>query len=181
MELYDQTKEKMESTDWCRFNEKEALQSIDQIEEVDIRIMASLGALGKMLKTRADRELEKEGLTGTQVEVLLYLVHNSEKGHEITAKELETRFRVSNPTMSGILKRLEKKELIERTPGSIDKRNKQIKLKTDIRELHRSVDVRMKQERNKMFKDFSESELDQMSALLMKLLHNLDELNSIEE
>lgn len=88
----------------------EMWDTLESLKDRGIRVMVLLGIIGKMQRVQADRELEKLGLTSVQMEVLMYLLKREHEGCEVTARELERRFRVSNPTMSGILKRLEKKE-----------------------------------------------------------------------
>ena len=54
-------------------------------------------------KMKIDMELEKIGLTVAQSQILFYIMLNSGGGEkEITARDLEQRFQVSNPTISGI-------------------------------------------------------------------------------
>lgn len=144
-----------------------------RLEDTKLQIFATMGMLGKMQKNRFDEELEQVGLTAAQVQVLLYLLRNSGKGREITAREIERRFHVSNPTVSGILKRLEKKGFIVRVPGSIDKRNKQIRIRGDVETFCRCIEERVQQEKEKVFYGFTPEELERLLQLITKLLHNL--------
>ena len=160
--------------------EVEGKKILEKMNEPRVRVIMTLGMLGNMQKARMDRELERVGLTATQVQVLLHILHNDASVHELTAKELEERFRVSNPTMSGILKRLEKKELIERIPGSSDKRNKQIRIKGDVPALCRIIRERIEKEEKTLFLNFSEEEMQRLLQLLTKLLYNLDNVRNEE-
>ena len=156
--------------------EEKIRKSLDTFADAKLRIATILGFMGKAMKTRFDRELERTGLTITQMQVIFYIARQQRRGgaREITARELETRFRVSNPTMSGILRRLEKKGLIERMPGRLDKRNKQIRLREDLDGLCERVEERIVEERERLFEGFTEEELAGLSKSLRKLLHNLE-------
>lgn len=147
---------------------------LQAMDDEKIHIIAMMGFIGRLQKAKIDTELSRVGLTVAQVEVLLYLLGHSGKGREITARELEQRFRVSNPTMSGILKRLEKKNIIERTQSSLDRRNKQICIKGDVNQLCRIVEDRIYLEKEKLFRDFTPEESTRLLQLLTKLLHNLE-------
>lgn len=143
-------------------------------KDIRMRILAILSFIGKKQKEKIDKELESVRLTGTQVQMMLYILHCNVGGRVVTAKDLETYFRVKNSTVSGILKRLEKKELIERVADEHDKRNKQIRIKGGFAGMCGSIDERIKEETEKMFHGFSKEEEHLMFQLLTKLLYNVD-------
>ncbi len=156
-------------------------KNLDALDDIKVRIAVTMGFIEKVMKNRFDRELDRIGLTIAQVQVLIYILREQHKqDREITARELEQRFRVSNPTMSGILRRLEKKGIIERKPGSQDKRNKQIRIKADVEQLYMQVDQRVNQEKRRLFEGFTEDELEGLSKSLTKILHNLDQIGKEE-
>ena len=72
---------------------------------------------------------------------------------------------------------LEKKEFIERTPGTIDRRKQQIRIKGDFHYLRKNAEERMEAEKEKLFRDFTEEDLDKLSELLKKLLYNIEDRN----
>ena len=151
-------------------------ENLEAVDDIHMRIGITLGIIDKVMKARFDRELERAGLTVSQMEVLIYILKEQKKqDREITARELEQRFRVSNPTMSGILRRLEKKGFIERKPGSQDKRNKQIRIKENIDELYQMIQSRINVEKERLFRGFTREELAEMAKLSAKLLHNLEQ------
>lgn len=153
---------------------------LESKEDSRVRIIMTLGMLANMKKAKMNRELERSGLTTAQLQVLFYILHNNPEEHELTAKELERRFRVSNPTISGILKRLEKKDWIERRPGLADRRNKQIRLKGDGIGLYNLMQERMEREMKTMFRDFTNEEIERLLQLLIKLFYNLDNMGNEE-
>lgn len=151
-------------------------ENLEAVDDIHMRIGITLGIIDKVMKTRFDRELERAGLTVSQMEVLIYILKEQKKqDREITARELEQRFRVSNPTMSGILRRLEKKGFIGRMPGSQDKRNKQIRIKENIDELYQLIQSRINVEKERLFREFTREELAELARLSAKLLHNLEQ------
>lgn len=158
----------------------EMLNTLESLKDSGLRVMLLLGIIGKMQRVQADRELEKLDLTSVQMEVLMYLLKREREKCEVTARELERRFRVSNPTMSGILKRLEKKGMIERTASGQDKRNKQIRLRVDIFDIHSEMVKKLLDGKGTFFWNFTEEELAELERLLLKLLHNLDQKRNEE-
>lgn len=164
--------------DCIDLDDREFRDCLGAAYDTKFRIIAMMGLLDRKQKMKMDMELEKIGLTAAQAQILFYIMLNSGGGEkEITARELEQRFQVSNPTISGILKRLEKKEFIERTPGTFDKRKQQIRIKGDVLSLQKNAEERMRTEKEKMFRNFTEEELDRLSELLTKLLYNIEDRN----
>ncbi len=150
-------------------------------DDIRLRIGNVMEAIGRVKIKEIDEEMERIGLTEAQVRVLLYILQNGGGfDREITARELEERFRVSNPTMSGILKRLEKKEFIERFPGSFDKRNKQIRIKGDREGLYRMIRNRTDQEKRIAFAGFTREELEKLLELLIRLYQNMENVGNEE-
>lgn len=158
----------------------EMWDTLESLKDRGLRVMVLLGIIGKMQRVQADRELEKLGLTSVQMEVLMYLLKREHEGCGVTARELERRFRVSNPTMSGILKRLEKKGMIERTASEKDKRNKQIKIRVDVFDIRSEMIKKLMDGKGVFFGNFTEEELVGMEKFLLKLLHNLDQKRNEE-
>ena len=145
----------------------EMWDTLESLKDRGLRVMVLLGIIGKMQRVQADRELEKLGLTSVQMEVLMYLLKREHEGCGVTARELERRFRVSNPTMSGILKRLEKKGMIERTASEKDKRNKQIKLRVDVFDVRSEMIKKLLDGKEFLFGNFTEEELAGMEKFLL--------------
>lgn len=148
--------------------------SMDMLEDARIQIATVMGFLGKKQKVRIDKELEEIGLTITQVQVLIYILRREKDKIPVTARDLEHYFRVKNSTMSGVLQRLEKKELIERVTDSADRRNKQIHIKGNLEELYTEVADRTWEEMVTTFRGFSQKELSTLLQLLLKLLRNIE-------
>lgn len=70
--------------------------------------------------------VDKQGLTGPQLDVLNAVYEMSQDGCAPSQRMLERRMYLSNPTVTGILNRLEAKGLIERTRDRQDARIKRV-------------------------------------------------------
>ena len=145
------------------------------IEDVPLRVLVLMGMLFNMGRAQFDRAMREVGLTHSQVMVIAYLYKNRDSGRELTSHELEQVFHVSNPTMSGILKRLEKKGKIKRIPGKTDKRSKQLLLETSTDSFFRQMENQAKTARTALFHGISEEELIETETILKKLLHNMEQ------
>jgi DNA-binding MarR family transcriptional regulator len=88
------------------------------------------GALIKQIhdavNKRVNNMLRENGLTFTQIRVLMELGEHG--GEAVSLKELERFFRVAQPTVVGIVRRLEAKGLVESFTSPDDNRVKLVKL-----------------------------------------------------
>lgn len=137
----------------------------------DIRIGILVKMIHHTFETEINNELKKYDLTKGQFDILRYLDCNQDK--KTTQRDLEKFFGISNPTVSGLLDRLESKKLITRKISNEDARYKYImetdKAKTMHQKLRSHLDVKEKQLR----RGLSEEEEETLSYLLQKLLTNI--------
>lgn len=90
-----------------------------------------------------DEKLKKYNITHSQQAILGYLQHVDRE--YVIQKDIEKHFYISNPTVSGLLTRLEQKGFIERLPHPKDKRTKIIRLTSKAQELHQDIVNSIKQ------------------------------------
>lgn len=91
-------------------------------EEFDLG--QSFGLLARAFKQRMDMELAQEDLTGVQFLALDGLSRLERRGGEVNQRDLEQMGRVTHPTMTDILKRLEKKGFVSCRRSDKDRRAK---------------------------------------------------------
>jgi DNA-binding MarR family transcriptional regulator len=68
-----------------------------------------------------NKEMAKYDLTSIQADVLIYILLNADKG-EINQLDIQAVFKLTNPTVSGIIDRLEEKDFIKRAKSLKDAR-----------------------------------------------------------
>ena len=78
--------------------------------------------INEKMEREGNRRLQEKGVTLSQLKVLLHLMAQSE--HDLTLKELESYFGMSQATIAGIAARLEKKGLVT---GMGDRNDRRIK------------------------------------------------------
>ncbi|EHJ56959.1 hypothetical protein HMPREF9318_01366 [Streptococcus urinalis FB127-CNA-2] len=130
-----------------------------------------IGILIKMASVEFEKDaatiLKHYDLTPSQFKILRYVNHFKEK--KIRQIDIEHTFNMSNPTVTGILQNLEKKEYIKRLPNPEDKRSKVIILSQKLKDQKLNFE-RISQEINNTFTKNLDSE---QSQLLADLLHEL--------
>lgn len=89
--------------------------------------------VGKILKRSMRRNFEDFGLTTPQSMVIGALM----KFGEMKISELSEKVSLSNSTVSGIVDRLEKQQLVERTRSEEDRRTVYVKVTPKFDEIHK--------------------------------------------
>lgn len=134
------------------------------------RIVKYLKEINIVTKNKINKNVLELELTGSQMEVLIYLLKNQEK--EINQRDLEKTFNLSNPTVTGILNRLENKEFIVRTISSSDARYKYVSLTEKAVEMDKKMMKHMETMTKEFMKDMSPEEIVTLEKLLEKILKN---------
>jgi DNA-binding MarR family transcriptional regulator len=125
-----------------------------------------LSILSKTFKRKLEERASEKGLTAVQLRVLGELRHLEISGmNEVNQRDLENAVSVTHPTMTEIIKRLEKKGAVVCTISSADKRYKKISstpeysnIHTELEELDRLV-----------FKELCEGLSDQQIEQFMQI------------
>lgn len=96
--------------------------------------------LSRFFKKRLNEQLMEKELTGVQLTVLKELERLEDSGSsEIRQRDLENISHVTHPTMTEILKRLERKEFISCRRSSTDRRSKCISTTEKSRQLRQEL------------------------------------------
>ena len=121
--------------------------------------------INNVFEKELNEKVKKLGLTSSQCAVLDYLFHTSKD--EISQRDVERHLSLKNPTVTGLLKRLDEKGYILCVPNAKDKRKKNIYL----------IQRRMEAERRKLDRELtrgmSKREVDALMRNLEKLLYNV--------
>lgn len=132
-----------------------------------------IGYMIKMIdntyKHEINQKLKDYGLTQTQSSLLLYLARN--KDHEISQREIERFMDCTNPTITGILNRLEKNGFIIRKSSSKDARFKCVELSDKANQMHKEIREVLDMNEAHLLACLNENEREQLHDLLSKLLN----------
>lgn len=134
----------------------------------------SIGCLFKLIhdriKVNADADLKRHGLTLTQSRVLVYL---ESAGGTATQKELEEHLRVSHPTVTGIVSRMEQNGFLRTQTDSCDRRNKIVSIADKAYLTGRDMTDAISEFEKKLVSGLSEQELSELKRMLGIILSNL--------
>lgn len=114
--------------------------------------------------------LEEMDLTSSQGHIMGYLSMRKEPP---CPKDIEEKFRLSHPTVSGLLSRLEKKGFIELRPDEHDRRCKRIFVLPKGRECHDQMHEAIRSIEDQLVSGFTEAEQHQFEEFMDRAITNL--------
>lgn len=120
-----------------------------------------------------NERLKKIGVTSSQCAVLDYLFHTSKE--EISQRDVEKNLNLKNPTVTGILKRLDEKGYILCVPNANDKRKKNIYLTEKAYDIQRRMELDRRKLDRELTRGMTKRETDALRRNLEKLLYNIAE------
>ena len=119
----------------------------------------------------ANNELKELDLTFSQMEVISFLIENKDK--KIYQKDIERYFNLSHPTVIGLLKRLQTKELISINISSEDRRKRNIELTDKVFDIKEKMNCKMKEMEKYVRRFLDDDELTELERLLRIICENV--------
>lgn len=107
-------------------------------------------------------------LTGSQFRILMVL-YMSPAG-SVRQTDIEAKFSMTNPTVTGLVQKLEAKNLVNRMPHPEDRRSKVLVLMERAIQMKEELLALADSLEQQMTANLTEEEYDQLASLLMKIL-----------
>lgn len=136
------------------------------------QIVKLIKILSNQIDVKTQLLIGNNTITSTQVRMLYYLYHHDCKNQ----KQLCETFKLSSPTVNGILDRLEKNGYIIREK-LVDKRNNKILLTDKALQINKTFEQAILYNNQILSKNLTDDEKQQLTYLLTKLLNNIEEGN----
>lgn len=130
--------------------------------------------LSNTLVKNRNRKLYALDLTSVQTEVMVFLLKNMDK-EEINQLDIQEHLMLTNPAVTGILKRMEEKDLIERLQSAKDARYNNIKPTQKGFELKKILIDNMSKEEARMTQGMTAKEQKDFVSLLHIALKNMED------
>lgn len=111
------------------------------------------------------------GITASQCAVLDYLF--SSQKEEVTQRDIEKALSLKNPTVTGLLKRLDEKGFILIVPSNKDKRCKNVYLTEKAYDIQRRMEADRKKIDRKLTIGMSKKEIEALQKMLGRVLYNI--------
>lgn len=134
-----------------------------------------IGFLVKQINNVFEKDLNKKlkaiGVTSSQCAVLDYLFHTNKD--EVSQRDVEQNLNLKNPTVTGLLKRLDEKGYILCVPNAEDKRRKNIYLTEKAYDIQRRMDADRKKLDKRLTRGMTKKEVAAVTRALEKMLYNI--------
>ena len=114
--------------------------------------------------------LEEMELTAAQGHIMCYLARQSQPP---CPRDIETALRLSHPTVSGLLSRLEQKGFLQLCTDPVDRRCKRIYVLPKGIECHETMHRIILSNEEKLVQDFAPEERELFAALLQRAIINM--------
>ena len=142
-----------------------------------MRESTTLGFLFKQISTIYEKEFNRKlrtlGITASQCAVLDYLF-TSRKEH-VTQRDIEKALSLRNPTVTGLMKRLDEKGFILVVPSNEDKRCKNIYLTEKAYDIQRRMETDRKKLDKMLTLGMNKKEVEALKKMLDRVLYNIAE------
>lgn len=129
--------------------------------------------VNKMFKRSMHRSFEDIGITLPQSLVISTLI----KSGEMKISELSRKINLSNSTISGIIDRLEKKQLVVRTRSEVDRRIVYVKVSPKFEEIHKGFIKKAEESFAELLSAGTSEDIDKIIDGLTTLKKILNERN----
>ena len=130
--------------------------------------------LRNALVRRRNRKLAQQGITASQADVLMFLLFCSQPA-EINQRDIEQHLMLTNPTVTGILTRLEEKGFVQRAVSTKDARYRAIRLTEQSRRLKDEMVQDIESTEQLLVTGMDETERQTFLRLLKLALQNVAE------
>ena len=107
-----------------------------------------------------------------------FISRRNANGIETYQKDVESEFKISRSTATGLLQNMEKLGYLYREVSTVDSRLKRIVLTEKSIELHKKVVLTFDSVEMKLLKGFTLEEKENLLNFLLRLEHNLEEVDN---
>ena len=107
-------------------------------------------------------------LTNSQFKILMVLMHAP--AGSVRQIDIENKFAMTNPTVTGLVQKLEAKDLVKRMPHPEDKRSKVLVLTDRAMGMKEELLALADDLERQMTQNLNHDECEQLAALLLKIL-----------
>ncbi len=136
-----------------------------------------LGFKIKQINNVYEKELTERlkiiGITSSQCAVLDFLFHTNKD--EVNQIDVEKGLNLKNPTVTGLLKRLDEKGFIFCVPSSTDRRRKKIYLTEKAFDIQRKMEADRRKVDKALTRGMTKREIEAAHKALDKMLYNIAE------
>ena len=133
-------------------------------------VLTHLKMVEHLAKRIGDEHLKQIDLTQSRADVIVLLAHESDQ--VFRQRDIERALNYSNPTVTGLLNRLEQKGFIVRQVDPEDSRARIISLTDKALEIIGEIYQSIRQTEQMLFDGFSEEDIQTLQPLMARMAKN---------
>lgn len=145
-------------------------------KSIDVGVL--IKNISDAIETNANTELAEFDLTVSQYRYLEYIQDN---GGCASAKDIRDRFKVSQPTVAGILKRLRAKGYLVSEVSKDDERAKNLSITAAGENIVNRAGTHKNSTEERILSELSDAERKTIKELLLKVYEGLDQGGNADE
>ena len=136
-----------------------------------------IGKILKIVSNYMDKDmnncLSDYNITRSQMGILIYIQVAECKNIEANQVDIEKEFNLKNPTVTGLINRLEEKGYIKRVRSDKDKRYNKLELTESGREILNKGKRKAEENEEKLLKILTQDEVNELKRILTKIVNNI--------
>ena len=137
-----------------------------------------VGFLFKQINTVYEKDINNQlkgiGITSSQCEVLDYLFHCDKE--EVNQRDIEKALNLKNPTVTGLLQRLDEKGYVLIVPNGKDKRKKNVYLTEKAYDIQRRMEADRRRIDKNLTLGMTRREVQALQKMLNRVLYNVSDV-----
>ena len=137
-----------------------------------------VGFLFKQINTVYEKDINNQlkgiGITSSQCEVLDYLFHCDKE--EVNQRDIEKALNLKNPTVTGLLQRLDEKGDVLIVPNAKDKRKKNVYLTEKAYDIQRRMEADRRRIDKNLTLGMTRREVQALQKMLNRVLYNVSDV-----
>ncbi|WP_294378144.1 MarR family winged helix-turn-helix transcriptional regulator [uncultured Clostridium sp.] len=141
------------------------------MKKEEIRLSLLLKMVNNMFERKLNNRAALMDLTNAQCRILGYLDRN--RNREIYLNDIEKRFCLKRPTVTGLIKRLEEKQFIHVETKADDRRYKKIILTDKSEEIIEFMKENLENAERALYKDITEEEKNELYRILLIMFNSM--------
>ena len=161
----------------CRFQECRDILQYGWERKQRMQKKRTIGFMFKQINNVYEKEFNNRlrtlGITASQCAVLDYLFDCDKEA--VTQRDIEKGLNLRNPTVTGLLKRLDEKGYILSVPSNTDKRCKNIYLTEKAYDIQRHMEMQRRKLDKMLTIGMNKKEIEALEKMLNKVLYNIAE------
>ena len=150
------------------------------MQEDSVKIGRMFKIIHTAIRTKGNKRLLEKNLTSSQMDILVFIANEEKEKKEINQVDIERHFSLTNPTVTGLLNRLQEKNFIKRVPSKKDARFNSIVLTKYGKNFMKDCQHDVENFEKALIGNLDDNEKKELIGLLEKVLSSINEGEDIE-